>query len=49
MEINKELKIAFANEGIMLLKSDNICLGGKIPLPGGGIGIIVEETEGKER
>lgn len=45
MEINKELKIAFANEDIMLLKSDNICLGGKIPLPGGGVGIVVEETQ----
>lgn len=49
MEINKELKVAFADEGIMLLKSDNICLGGKIPLPGGGIGVIVEETEGNEK
>ncbi|MDE5909825.1 MAG: hypothetical protein K2H52_13940 [Lachnospiraceae bacterium] len=48
MEINNELKVAFADEGIMLLKSDNICLGGKIPLPGGGIGIVVEETEDKK-
>lgn len=42
---SEDLKIAFADEGIMLLKSDNICLGGKIPLPGGGVGIVVEEVE----
>ncbi|MBD5461483.1 MAG: hypothetical protein HDR24_00250 [Lachnospiraceae bacterium] len=41
---SEDLKIAFADEGITLLKSDNICLGGKIPLPG-GVGIVVEETE----
>jgi len=45
MEINKDLKAAFVDEGIILLKSDNICLGGKIPLPGGGVGIVVEETQ----
>ncbi|MBD5463811.1 MAG: hypothetical protein HDR24_12285 [Lachnospiraceae bacterium] len=42
---SEDLKIAFADEGIMLLKSDNIYLGGKIPLPGGGVGIVVEEME----
>lgn len=42
---NKELKQAFADEGIMLLKSDNICIGGRIPLPNGAVAIVVKESE----
>lgn len=42
---NKELKKAFADEGIILLKSDNICIGGRIPLPNGVVGIVAEETD----
>ncbi len=42
---NKDLKTALANENIRLLKSDNICIGGKISLPDGMIGIIAEEQE----
>lgn len=42
---NKDLKTALADEGIMLLKSDNICIGGRIPLPNGAVGIVAEETE----
>lgn len=42
---NTDLKIALADENIRLLKSDNICIGGKIPLPNGVIGIIAEEME----
>ncbi len=42
---NNDLKVTLADENIMLLKSDNICIGGKIPLPNGAVGIIAEETE----
>lgn len=42
---NENLKEALADENIVLLKSDNICIGGKIPLPNGAIAIIAEETE----
>ena len=42
---NKDLKTALADEGIMLLKSDNICIGNRIPLPNGAVGIVAEETE----
>lgn len=42
---NKDLKIALADERIMLLKSDNICIGSRIPLPNGVVGIVAEETE----
>lgn len=41
--MQKALKQAFESEGIRLLKSDNICIGGKIPLPDGTVGIICEE------
>lgn len=42
---NEDLKIALADENIVLLKSDNICIGGKIPLSNGATAIIAEETE----
>ncbi len=42
---NEDLKKALLSEGITLLKSDNIYIGGKIPLPDGTMGIISEETE----
>ena len=42
---NEALKSALADENIMLLKSDNICIGGKIPLPNGTVGIVAEESE----
>lgn len=42
---NRDLKTALADENIMLLKSDNICIGGKLPLPNGAVGIIAEEKE----
>lgn len=42
---NKDLKTALADENVVLLKSDNICIGGKIPLPNGAVGIVAEETE----
>ena len=46
--VNTELKKAFADEGIVILKSDNICIGGKIPLPNGTVGIVAEETDIKK-
>lgn len=42
---NVDLKTALADENIILLKSDNICIGGSLPLPNGVVGIIAEETE----
>lgn len=42
---NVDLRKALADENIMLLKSDNIRIGGSIPLPNGAVGIIAEETE----
>ena len=42
---NEDLKTALADEGIVLLKSDNICIGGTMPLPNGAVGIVAEETE----
>lgn len=42
---NKDLKTALADEGITLLKSDNICIGSRIPLPNGAVGIVAEETD----
>lgn len=42
---NKDLKTALADEGIMLLKSDNICIGGRIPLTNGAVGIVAEEMD----
>lgn len=42
---NEDLKVALADEGITLLKSDNICIGGRISLPNGAVGIVAEETE----
>ena len=42
---NKDLKIALADEGIIPLKSDNICIGGRIPLPNGTVMIVAEETD----
>lgn len=49
MKVNEDLKRAFAEEGIRILRSDNICLGGKIPLPDETTGIIVEEMEALEK
>lgn len=42
---NEDLKKVLLSEGITLLKSDNIYIGGKIPLPDDMVGIIAEETE----
>ncbi len=39
------LKKALADENIRVLKSDNISIGGKIPLSDGTLGIVFEETE----
>lgn len=44
-QIKKELKRALELENIRVLKSDNICIGSRIPLPGGKVGIVFEETE----
>lgn len=38
------LKEALADENIRALKSDNICIGNKIPLPDGTVGIVFEEA-----
>lgn len=43
--MEKELKEALADENIQVLKSDNICIGSKVLLPNGAVGIIFEETE----
>lgn len=45
---NKDLKIALADEGIMLLKSDNICIGDRIPFSNGAVGIVAEKTDAKK-
>lgn len=45
---NKNLKVALADEGIMLLKSDNIRIGSDIPLPNGAVGIVAEEADVKK-
>ena len=45
---NKNLKVALADEGIMLLKSDNIRIGSDIPLPHGALGIVAEEADFKK-
>lgn len=42
---NKDLKTVPADEGITLLKSDNICIGSRIPIPNGADAIVAEETE----
>ncbi len=42
---NKDLKTALTDENIILLKSDNICIGGRISFPNGAVGIIAEETD----
>ena len=47
--MEKELKEALADENIQVLKSDNICIGSKVLLPNGAVGIIFEETENIER
>lgn len=47
--MEKELKEALADENILVLKSDNICIGSKVLLPNGAVGIIFEETEKFER
>lgn len=43
--VQEALKEAADKLGIKLLKSDNIVLGGVIPLPDGRKGAIVEEVE----
>ena len=45
---NKSLKTVLADEGITILKSDNICIGGRIPFPNGIVGIVAEETNMKQ-
>lgn len=45
---NEDLKTALADEGIMLLKSDNIWIGSSIPLPNGILGIVAEEVKERE-
>lgn len=42
---DKKLKEAFEKQGVRVLKSDNICIGGRIPLLNGKVGIIAENTE----
>lgn len=42
---NKDLKTALADEGVILLKSDNICTGERIPLPNGAVGISAGEAD----
>lgn len=49
MKLNEDLKRAFADEGIRILKSDNIRPGEKILLPDHSVGIVVEETEVPEK
>ncbi len=44
-EENKKLRQALEQEGVRLLKSDNICIGEKIPLPNGVVGVVYEESE----
>lgn len=39
------LKEALEDENIRVLKSDNICIGSKIPLSNGTVGIVFEEME----
>lgn len=43
--VQEALKEAADKLGIKLLKSDNIVLGGVIPLPDGRKGAVVEEVE----
>ena len=45
---NKDLKASLADEGIVLLKSDNICIGIRMPLPNGTAGIVAEEVDVKK-
>ena len=45
VNITEESKKAFADAGIMILRSDNIRPGEKIPMPDHAVGIDVEETE----
>lgn len=42
---NEELKRSLIEEGILLLKSDNICIGEKIPISNHITGIIAEQEE----
>ena len=41
--MDEALKQALESQGIRLLRSDNICIGGRIPLPDGTVGIICGE------
>lgn len=43
-EIDEKLKETLEKEGIKLLRSDNIEIGGHIPLPNGDIGIVCTEA-----
>lgn len=43
-EINEKLKKSLEREGVKLLRSDNIEIGGRIPLPNGSVGIVCEEA-----
>lgn len=49
VNITEESKKAFADAGIMILRSDNIRPGEKIPMPDHSVGIVVEETEVPEK
>lgn len=48
MEDEKKLKKVLEENGVRLLKSDNICIGEQMPLPNGIIGIIHRESEVKD-
>lgn len=43
-EIDGKLKEVLKREGIKLLRSDNIEIGGRIPFPNGSIGIVCAEA-----
>ena len=43
--MDKTLTKALEDEHVRVLKSDNICIGEKMPLPNGMVGIVFEETE----
>ncbi len=44
-EEDKKLRQTLEQEGVRLLKSDNICIGEKIPFPNGIVGVVYEESE----
>lgn len=42
---NKDLKTVLADEGMILLKSDHISIGSRIPISNGADAIVAKETE----